>query len=91
MEAWAWLAAYLIGFALLQLVLYRYFQRGESTHDATHDGEAREPGYKRLEGAATSSNVDTGDDETVVCQECGTVNARDGMFSYCHECAQPLR
>jgi hypothetical protein len=89
MEAWAWLVAYLIGFALLQLVLYRYFQRGESTHDA----EAREPGYKRLEGAAAPSDIDAdaGDEDTVVCQQCGAPNARDGMFSYCRECAEPLR
>ena len=89
MEAWAWLAAYLIGFALLQLALYRYFQRGESTHDA----EAREPGYKRLEGsaAATDIDADTGNKETVVCQQCGAPNQRDGMFSYCCECAEPLR
>lgn len=89
MEAWAWLAAYLIGFALLQLVLYRYFQRGESTHDT----EAREPGYKRLEGSAGSSDIDAhrGDEDTVVCQHCGTPNQRDGMFSYCRECAEPLR
>ena len=89
MEAWAWLAAYLIGFALLQLVLYRYFQRGESTHD----GEAREPGYKRLEASAATSDLDTDDsrDDRVVCQQCGTLNERDGMYSYCRECAEPLR
>jgi hypothetical protein len=89
MEAWAWLAAYLIGFALLQLVLYRYFQRGESTHDA----ETREPGYKRIEGSAATSEIGThgGDEDTVVCQQCGTANERDGMFSYCRECAEPLR
>ena len=89
MEAWAWLAAYLIGFALLQLVLYRYFQRGESTHDA----EAREPGYKRLEGAAAGADVDDDADheDAVVCQQCGAFNERDGMFSYCRECAEPLR
>ncbi|MEF8784423.1 MAG: hypothetical protein V5A45_00710 [Haloarculaceae archaeon] len=89
MEAWAWLAAYLIGFALLQLVLYRYFQRGESTHD----GESREPGYKRLEGSAAATDIDAdrGPDDAVVCQQCGALNDRDGMFSYCRECAEPLR
>jgi hypothetical protein len=91
MEAWAWLAAYLIGFALLQLVLYRYFQRGESTHDA----DTREPGYKRLEGSAASTDIDTEADsdreDAVVCQQCGAFNERDGMFSYCRECAEPLR
>ncbi|WP_302082746.1 DUF7577 domain-containing protein [Salinibaculum rarum] len=88
MEAWAWLAAYLIGFALLQLVLYRYFQRGESTHDA----ESRDPGYKRLEGSAAADiDASTERDDAVVCQQCGALNDRDGMFSYCRECAEPLR
>ena len=90
MEAWTWLAAYLIGFALLQLVLYRYFRRGESTHE---QGEAREPGYKRLEGSAPS-DIGTPadpDSDTVACGNCGARNERDGMYSYCRECAEPLR
>lgn len=89
MEAWTWLVAYLVGFALLQLFLYRYFQRGESTHD----GEAREAGFQRLEQAAATSDagMDDADGETVYCQHCGASNARDGMFSYCRNCAEPLR
>lgn len=91
MEAWVWLAVYLIGFALLQLVLYRYFQRGESTHEQT---ETSEPGYKRLEGSAAASDVSRDqetDGDAVVCQNCGTLNDRDSMYSYCRECASPLR
>jgi len=100
MEAWAWLAAYLVGFALLQLALYRYFQRGESTE------AEREPGYKRLEQSAGRSDIGIEDrdgdadhaaettavdDDAVVCQQCGAVNEREGMFSYCRECAGALR
>jgi hypothetical protein len=101
MDAWVWLAAYLVGFALLQLALYRYFQRGEST-----ESESREPGYKRLERSAGRSNVGVEDGDAaresggtpvdsrrdaVVCQQCGALNERDSMFSYCRECASPLR
>jgi len=110
MEAWVWLAAYLVGFALLQLALYRYFQNGEST-----ESEGREPGYKRLERSTGRSSLGTeerevapetegngstpnseaapadSDRNAVVCQQCGTLNERDSMFSYCRECASPLR
>lgn len=89
METWTWLVAYLVGFALLQLVLYRYFQRGESTHD----GESREPGYKRLEQSSGAADVGEHSDheDGVVCQQCGALNDRDGMYSYCRECAGQLR
>jgi hypothetical protein len=85
MEAWAWLIAYLVGFALLQFVLYRYFRRGESTHD----GE-REPGHQRLEQRAVGSNIaETDGTDGVSCQRCGTRN--DRTYSYCRNCVEPLR
>lgn len=85
MEAWAWLLAYLVGFALLQVVLYRYFQRGESTHDSE-----REPGHRRLERHATGSDIaETSSADGVSCQECGTRN--DRTYSYCRNCVEPLR
>jgi len=94
MEAWAWLIAYLVGFALLQLVLYRYFQRGESTHDNGETRDSREPGYQRLERSAMSeSAIDRPDDDGdgVYCKHCGARNERNGMYSYCRNCAEPLR
>jgi len=85
MEAWAWLIAYLIGFALLQLVLYRYFQRGESTHDGD-----REPGYRRLEQRGAGGDVGREDDaDGVYCQQCGAQN--DRTYSYCRNCVEPIR
>ena len=85
MDAWAWLIAYLIGFALLQLVLYRYFQRGESTHEGD-----REPGYQRLERRSAAADVGSVEDtDGVYCQHCGARNDRG--FSYCQNCVEPLR
>ena len=85
MAAWVWLIAYLIGFALLQLLLYRYLQRGESTHE----GE-REPGYRRLEQRAAAADVGTTDDVGGVhCAQCGTRN--DRMYSYCRNCTEALQ
>jgi hypothetical protein len=93
MEAWAWLIAYLVGFALLQLFLYRYLQRGESTHDGGSERESREPGYKRLERSAMSETAveRSGDADGVYCRHCGARNERDGMYSYCRNCAEALR
>ena len=85
MEAWAWLIAYLIGFALLQIILYRYFQRGESTHDGD-----REPGYRRLEQRAAGADIGKTEDENgVYCHQCGTRN--DRTYSYCRNCVEALR
>jgi hypothetical protein len=85
MEAWAWLIAYLVGFAVLQLVLYRYFRRGESTHD----GE-REPGHRRLEQRAAGSDYgETDGGDGVSCRQCGTRN--DRTYSYCRNGTEPLQ
>ena len=35
MQAWAWLVAYVVGFGLLQVALYRYFHRSEPTPETT--------------------------------------------------------
>lgn len=91
MDAWTWLVAYLVGFVLLQLFLYRYFQRGEST---SNGGNPRKSGYERLEHGATADSVrNRADSETdgVYCRHCGTQNERDTMYSYCRNCAEPLR
>jgi hypothetical protein len=93
MDAWTWLVAYLVGFALLQLVLYRYLQRGESTPGQDGETPEPEPGHRRLERAASgegrgaSASADT---DTVVCQHCGTRNERHGTYSYCRECVKSL-
>jgi hypothetical protein len=85
MDTWAWLFAYLVGFALLQFVLYRYLQSGESTHDGD-----REPGHRRIEQSLASSGVgrDT-DDDGVSCPQCATPN--DRSYRYCRNCVEPLR
>jgi hypothetical protein len=106
MGTWVWLAAYLVGFALLQLFLYRYFRQGESTGDGD---DGHEPGYRRLERAAASHDApDTrearepreshearggarSDRDGIRCRHCGASNDPDGTFTYCRNCAEPLR
>ncbi|SDJ59024.1 hypothetical protein SAMN05216226_105206 [Halovenus aranensis] len=85
METWVWLLAYLLGFALLQLYLYRYFIRSTSTesHDRT---------TPLSEGRGRSiSAADAGPDEDLVaCESCGAYNENHPMYSFCRECGARL-
>ena len=83
MEAWAWLFAYVLGFGLLQLFLYRYFQREYGQADATPVGGEGT-------GAAARETHRGVDGDGIRCEHCGTVNDQDSMFSYCRECTSPL-
>jgi len=60
METWAWLGAYVVGFVLLQVYLYRYFMNRDATSNS--GGTATESG-----GTATGVSglpVDADDDQT---------------------------
>jgi len=85
MEAWAWLLAYVLGFGLLQLFLYRYFRGEGGPTDGTPSGLA--------EGAApaTSDGGTAADREGVHCEHCGAHNDREPNFRFCRECASPLQ
>jgi len=86
METWAWLAAYLVGFALLQLYLYRYFMRRSATADSP---ERTTPvGESRSRSLDPPENVPDGD--LVSCTTCGAYNENDAMFTYCRECGDRL-
>lgn len=84
MDPLVWLAAYLLGFTVLQLLLYRYFRRevprGETTTPASADG-----GTPR---AATGT--DAPDTDGSRCPHCGAENEAEGVYSYCRECLSPL-
>lgn len=89
MESWAWLGAYLVGFALLQIYLYLYFMRGRTRPTETRAetapsgvAEARPPAYERPEGI--------NDGELCCCRTCGTYNRNDPMFVYCKQCGTRL-
>ena len=88
MEMWAWLGAYLVGFGLLQLYLYRYFIKD----DSPAEGTTADGGLSRADG--TNVGVDTPESaaggELVACPNCGAYNRNDPMFSYCQECATEL-
>lgn len=90
MEMWAWLIAYLIGFALLQLYLYRYFIVGRSTGDSATEGATPqfEGSGAAVEGG--TERIDRPDEEFITCSECGGYNASESVFTYCKHCGERL-
>jgi len=80
MESWGWLVAYVVGFGLLQVVLYQYVQRRDPSPEPT-GGRRRGTG-----GSATAA-----DTEFVRCDDCGTRNRQLARVRYCRECTGSLR
>jgi hypothetical protein len=102
MEPWAWLTAYLVGFALLQLVLYRYLSGKDSTSELSRpsgDHRARadaggETHTEPMTEASIDNNPERGaesDEEGIHCKHCGTLNERHATITYCRHCTQPLQ
>jgi hypothetical protein len=103
MQIWVWLGAYLAGFVLLQLYLYRQFISGsESSTTAgvskrTALDTQREQdtpgalGYGDSEGSSDTAppgNLTT--EEAIRCDDCGAYNEGDQMFVYCRDCGAEL-
>jgi len=82
METWAWLAAYIVAFGLLQLVLYRYFQR-ETSAEAT-------PAASDRRRQSPPEPVSDEADATVKCRHCGAYNQRHTAITFCRHCAGSL-
>jgi hypothetical protein len=103
MEVWVWLLVYLVGFALLQLVLYRYFrERGSGEQPAgspNNHGLGVDAGRDPRVDSATEQAADHGGDagrsqddpDGIRCTQCGARNERDPAFTYCQQCARPLQ
>jgi hypothetical protein len=84
MDPWVWLAAYLVGFTLLQLLLYRRFRRNVPQGETTPSGAER-----AAPRAPTGSESDAGDRR--ICPHCGTPNEAASGFRFCRACCQQLR
>jgi len=87
MEAWVWLTAYVAGFGLLQLLLYRHFRQRRT---ATPERGDHHVGGRTTPTGDTDATP-TNDADTAACQHCGTVNERHSMVRYCRSCAESLR
>lgn len=84
METWGWLIAYVVGFGLLQFLLFRYFQRDNPAPDAT-PGPVEGAGGSAREGPRSNDDI-----AGVHCRHCGTFNEHQPTFAYCKQCISPL-
>ena len=85
METWLWLLAYLVGFALLQVYLYRYFVKS-TPRSPEQTTPVSEGGARAVD---VPENVPEGD--LVSCRECGAYNENHPMFTFCRECGDRLK
>ena len=83
MDVLVWLIAYVIGFGLLQLLLYRYFQRDDPSPETTPSAVEQ--------SAPVAVDAPDGDADGRHCREWGTYNEHNSMFVYCRECASRLQ
>lgn len=92
MEALGWLVAYVVGFGLVQLLLYRYIQRDDASPDAAPGRVDQSAGRSMEQSSARPDESTAGEDEAGVhCRHCGAFNEYDQMFTYCKQCAGPLQ
>jgi hypothetical protein len=88
MEVWAWIVAYIVGFSLLQLLVFRYFRNSETAVEQPSPGSGE--GYAagdHLEQGGSSEATPT---DGVHCQQCGAYNEQVTTYRYCKQCASPL-
>jgi len=100
MERWVWLAAFLVGFALLQAALYRYLRRGKSPSEQPTAGRGARTDAPRDAGPLLAEDgPDAGGEprpegntvDRVRCKHCGAPNERDAVYTYCQRCARQLQ
>lgn len=84
MDPWVWLAAYLLGFGLLQVLLYRYFRREIPRGEATTPASVEHPGPRAAAGG------EVGEETGARCPHCGADNEPDPAYTFCRECLSPL-
>lgn len=85
METWAWLAAYVVAFGLLQLVLFRYFQR-ETSAETTPSASDR----RRQAAPEPEADEPADGEDGIRCRHCGTYNQRHGTITFCRNCISSL-
>jgi hypothetical protein len=101
MEVWTWVVAYIVGFSLLQLLVYRYFRdrdpsverssppkEGSSGIEGLERDRERSPNPEPTPDAPMQADADT---DGIRCQHCGTYNEKAAKFRYCRECVTPLK
>jgi len=87
MEVWTWIVAYIVGFSLLQLLVYRYVRDREASGTAPSGAETYSAPLDQTERAPA---VRSDGGEGTHCPQCGAFNEGDS-YQYCCECVSPLR
>ena len=90
MEVWAWIVAYIVGFSLLQLLVYRYF-RDRGSVEQPSSAKATDGYSVAVEQVEPESRQPTPTGDGIHCQQCGAHNESESTFRYCRRCASPLR
>jgi hypothetical protein len=97
METWGWIIVYLVGFALFQLLLLRYFADGRTfsgaslgSSEASSPGSV-DPGQHAPEVTGDAQQDGRDEDGGVHCPQCGAYNADEQTFTYCQKCLTQLR
>lgn len=100
MSPWGWILVYLVGFTLLQLLLFRYFSDGRAFGGAslgsgeTSAPQSPEQGQTVRESGrpvVRDGDVPSAAEDGVRCHQCGAHNADEQMYTYCQECLAQLR
>jgi len=93
MEPWGWILVYLAGFALFQLLLFRYVSDNEAFGGLSlESGETTGPQSVDPGHPVTETDRDRDVAEGVVhCPHCGAENADESHYTYCGNCLAQLR
>lgn len=83
MDVWAWVIAYIVGFALLQLLVLRYLRDDRAAADRGGSGSEHQT-VARVESAPATADTSAGRR----CEHCGADN--ESEYRYCGNCAAPL-
>ena len=89
MGVWTWIAVYVVGFGLLQLLVYRYFRDREPSVERTSPG-GPESYATSLDGTERATAAQSAEGAGRHCRRCGAFNATDSAYRYCWQCVSPL-
>ncbi len=91
--SWALLAGVVI-ITAVQLLTYYYLMRGRRDRSALPSSTGEGAGNRTPRAAARDLGDESADlstrEDVVQCSQCGSLNERDQMFSYCRNCAEEL-
>lgn len=88
MDVWGWVVLYVLLFALLQFLLYRYLRDEEHTPMQSAPASFDPTGLEdRIDDVPDDAQLD-GDNDHSKCAHCGAVNGTG--YTYCRNCVNPL-